>query len=166
MQTSQDLPANYPVSMATILQQIEFEHWANAQSFKAVDAAGAPIPEAISILAHCVAISNVWAARAEGRTESLEAWPQIGSADLKTELERLRERWVRLAGSHSPEDEIFYTSSNGQKYSNRFDEVLQEVLLHGAHHRGQIALTLRLKGFAPPPSTDFIPALRNAAYLR
>lgn len=151
--------------MATIRQLIEFEYWANAQSLKAIDAAKTPIPEALSILGHSIAISKLWIARVEGRTEPFDAWPQMHSAHIKTELERLSERWLTLAERHSPEDEVRYTGSGGQIYSNRFDEVLQEMLLHGAHHRGQLALILRLRGFDPPPSTDFIPALRLGAFF-
>lgn len=151
--------------MATIRQLIEFEYWANAQSLKAMDVAETPIPEALSMMGHSIAISKLWAARVEGRTEPFDAWPQTSSAHIKTELERLRERWLTLAERHSPEDEVHYTGRGAQIYSNRFDEVLQEMLQHSAHHRGQVALILRLRGFDPPPSTDFIPALRLGAFF-
>lgn len=151
--------------MATIPQLIEFEYWANAQSLKAMDAAEMPIPEALSLLGHSIAIGKLWAARVEGRTQPFDAWPKMNSAHIKAELERLRGRWLTLAERHSPEDEVHYTGSGAQIYSNRFDEILQEILLHGAHHRGQVALILRLRGFAPPPSTDFIPALRLGAFF-
>jgi uncharacterized damage-inducible protein DinB len=82
---------------------------------------------------------------------------------METELRQLLDRWLRLSRCTAMDAQVRYVSSDGESRCNLFSEVLQEVLLHGAHHRGQIALVLRMKGFEPPRSTDFIPALRTAA---
>jgi uncharacterized damage-inducible protein DinB len=152
--------------MASIRQQINFEYWANSQSLAAIIVPHFPVPEALSILAHSVAISNSWAARVEGAPGDFDPWPVLSASELDTELIRLRQRWTMLATDTTPDAEIRYRSTKGENCSNRFDEILQEVFLHGAHHRGQIALTLRLKGFEPPLTTDFIPALRSEAVLQ
>lgn len=151
--------------MASIRQQINFEHWAEAESLAAIVAARLPVPEALAILAHTIAISNFWAARVEGTSERLDRWPILSPSGLETRLSQVRDRWLELATSNTLNAEVCYQSSKGDICSNRFDEVLQEVFMHGAHHRGQIAMVLRLKGFEPPSSTDFIPALRNHGLL-
>ena len=46
--------------MAYTQQQIRFEHWANEQSLAAVVRAGDAVPEALSALAHSVAMSQLW----------------------------------------------------------------------------------------------------------
>ena len=149
--------------MASPQQQIRFEHWANSQSLEAIVAASHDLPEALSLVAHIVAISNFWAARVEGAAEKLDAWLILAAPKLEAELERLRDRWLELSNCTAMDAQVQYESSNGESRSNLFSEVLQEVFLHGAHHRGQIALVLRMKGFEPPRSTDFIPALRTEA---
>ena len=148
--------------MASPQQQIRFEHWANSQSLEAIVAASHYLPEALSLVAHIVSISRFWAARVEGAAEKLAPWPTTLTApELEAELLRLRDRWLRLSNCTAMDAQVRYESSDGENRSNLFSEILQEIFLHGAHHRGQIALVLRMKGFEPPRSTDFIPALRT-----
>jgi uncharacterized damage-inducible protein DinB len=149
--------------MASPQQQIRFEHWANSQSLEAIIAASHDLPEALSLVAHIVSISRFWAARVEGTAEKLAPWPTLTAPELEAELRRLRNRWLKLSNCTAMDAQVRYESSDGENRSNVFSEVLQEVFLHGAHHRGQIALVLRMKGFEPPRSTDFIPALRTKA---
>jgi len=147
--------------MASPQQLIRFEHWATSQSLGAIVAASRDLPEALSLVAHIVSISRFWAARVEGTAEKLAPWPTLTAPELEAELRRLRDRWLRLSNCTAIDAQVRYESSDGENRSNLFSEVLQEVFLHGAHHRGQIALVLRMKGFEPPRSTDFIPALRT-----
>ena len=149
--------------MASPQQQINFEYWANAQSLAAIIAAQSDA-EALSLLAHTVAMSNLWAARVEGSPGTVDPWPALTVADLHTELIRLKNRWLRLADRTASGAQVQYQNRAGESCSNLFADVLQEILLHGAHHRGQIAFLLRAKGFEPPRSTDFIPALRTQAF--
>ena len=147
--------------MASPEQQIRFEHWANSQSLEAIVPASHGLPEALSLVGHIVSISCFWAARVEGTAGNLDPWPTFTAPELETELRRLLERWLRLSHCNAMDAQVRYLSSDRESRSNLFSEVLQEVLLHGAHHRGQIAFVLRMKGFDPPRSTDFIPALRT-----
>ena len=149
--------------MASPQQQIRFEHWANSQSLEAIVAASHDLPEALSLVAHIVSISRFWAARVEGMAEKLDPWPTLTAPELEVELRWLLDRWLRLSNCTAMDAQVRYESSDGENRFNPFSEVLQEVFLHGAHHRGQIALVLRMKGFEPPRSTDFIPALRAKA---
>jgi uncharacterized damage-inducible protein DinB len=149
--------------MASPQQQIRFEHWANSQSLAAIVAASHDLPEALSLVAHIISISRFWAARVEGMAHKLDPWPTLTVSELEDELRRLRDRWLGLSDCNAMDAQVRYESSDGENRSNLFSEVLQEVFLHGAHHRGQIALILRTKGFEPPRSTDFIPALRTKA---
>ena len=149
--------------MASPQQQIRFEHWANLQSLEAIVATSRDVPEALSLVAHIVSISCFWADRVEDLVEKLDPWPTFTVPELEAELRRLRDRWLGLSNCTAMDAQMRYKSSDGENRSNLFSEVLQEVFLHGAHHRGQIALVLRMKGFEPPRSTDFIPALRTKA---
>src|SRR6202020_3209141 len=120
--------------MASPEQQIRFEYWANSQSLKAIVAASHALPKALSLVGHIVSISCFWAARVEGTAGNLDPWPTF------TALRQLLDRWLRLSRCTALDAQVRYVSSDGESRSNLFSEVLQEVLLHGAHHRGQIAL--------------------------
>ena len=147
--------------MAYTRQQILFEYWANEQSLAAVRCASNAVPEALSALSHSVAMSQLWASRAEGHVKTVVPWPTLDAAQIGRELVLLRDRWLLLISGTALNQEIHYTNGKGEPCSNRFEDILSEVLLHSAHHRGQVALALRLRGFEPPLTTDYIPALRS-----
>jgi len=55
---------------------------------------------------------------------------------------------------------VQYRTTTGAPYENTVEEILTQVLLHGAYHRGQIALLVRqLDG--QPAVTDFIAWVRS-----
>ena len=56
---------------------------------------------------------------------------------------------------------LTYCDSRGQQGNSFLTQLVQEVVLHAANHRGQIALLLRIDDHEPPASTDFIPGLRS-----
>ena len=145
-------------------QQLLFEHWANEQSLAAVERANEAVPEALSALGHSIAMSQLWAARVEGSASTHAPWPTLNVAQMRRELVLLQKRWLTLSFGQALDSEIHYTNGKGEPCSNTFAEVLTEVLLHSAHHRGQVALALRLKGFEPPSTTDYIPALRSGVF--
>ena len=152
--------------MITFKDQLEFEHWANAQVLAVMLPAHQSVPQVVSIFAHILSIGNFWAARAGKSTVQLNAWPSYSTSELAIELSRLRTRWLMLSDQNEPSICFFYRSNDGQHFTNSFGDMLQEIFLHGAYHRGQIALLLRLGGFEPPQFTDFIPALRSKAFCR
>ena len=53
-----------------------------------------------------------------------------------------------------------YRNTRGEEFENAVEEILTQVFLHSAYHRGQIASTLRDAGHEPA-LTDFIHALRT-----
>ena len=126
--------------MASPQQQIRFEHWANSQSLEAIVAAAHDLTEALSLVAHIVSISRFWAARVAGMAEKLDPWPTLTAPELEAELRRLRDRWLRLSNCTAMDAQVRYESSDGENHFNPFSEVLQEVLLHGAHHRDRLPL--------------------------
>jgi uncharacterized damage-inducible protein DinB len=44
---------------------------------------------------------------------------------------------------------IEFSLSDGEQYSMPLGEMLQHAANHGVHHRGQVSLLLRLRGYAP-----------------
>ena len=52
--------------MASLREQVEYEHWATLESVKAIGTAGESLLDAATIAAHVVGISELWSARVEG----------------------------------------------------------------------------------------------------
>ena len=56
---------------------------------------------------------------------------------------------------------MHYRNSAGTAFDSRIDDILMHVAVHGAYHRGQVALSLRQEGVRPNP-TDYIAFIRGA----
>ena len=87
----------------------------------------------------------MWASRIEGGSSFIVPWPTLDAVQIQGELVLLQDRWLQLVSGIAT---VRYANAKGEACSNRFDDIVLEVLLHGAHHRCQVALALRLKGFA------------------
>ena len=76
------------------------------------------------------------------------------------EIDALRDAWNGYLHEAVFDTVIDYTNSIGEKWSNRVLDILTHVVIHGAYHRGQIAIIVRDGGDAPA-YTDYIHCLRN-----
>jgi uncharacterized damage-inducible protein DinB len=142
-------------------QNFQFDYCANIASIEALRHVSSPPSDGLKIIAHIAGTSELWLARVSGNEPSLEAWPTIQLIELPFVLTFQRDRWLSLADQYSDSSPIDYMTRSGVGVVNTFAEIGQEVLLHSAHHRGQIALLLRQSAFEPPTSTDYIPMLRK-----
>jgi len=147
--------------MINIEQMIRYDRWANLACVTALKHADLANQKAVGILGHIVGINEMSLTRAEGANPTLGAWPSVTLAAAEDWTIRLCARWISVM-ERTPKDlNLTYCDSRGQQRANSLTELVQEVVLHAAHHRGQIALLLRIDGHEPPASTDFIPGLRS-----
>ena len=58
-----------------------------------------------------------------------------------------------------------YTNSKGDTFSSKVIDILNQLILHAAHHRGQISLEVRRTGATPAP-VDYIHAVRKDLLAR
>lgn len=142
-----------------------FEHmwWADARAATALERAGDPPPRALEIYAHVLGAELVWLDRLEQREQSVAVWPQADLAECRALAARARERYAALLGALTPSHlarSVHYRNSAGREFDTRVDDILLHVALHGAYHRGQVALLLRDAGLEPGP-TDYIGFVRG-----
>ena len=114
--------------------------------------------------AHVLGAESVWLARLEARTSPVAVWPALRPA----EVESLRVELAAGYGSYlAPLDAtslmkvVDYTTSTGQPFASRVDDILMHVALHGQYHRGKINTLLRMQDQQPAP-VDFISFARGA----
>lgn len=142
--------------------------WADARALEALRAMPAGAPEtarALTIYAHVAAAAHVWASRLEGRAPAHPVWPTL-TLDQATALAAESTAVLRaLAARLGPAElarEVSYRTSAGQPFTNTVGDILAHVALHGAYHRGQLALLAR-QGGGTPAATDYIFYARDAA---
>lgn len=145
-----------------------FHHacWANEHVLQCLQDTSKPPQTAQRLFSHVLAAELVWLTRLRREDSSaLAIWPELAmqecldlaqanAAGYQEYLENLRaEDWHKL---------VIYRNSQGMEFSTAVIDILMQVALHGAYHRGQIALVLRNAGIAPI-NTDFITFVREEA---
>lgn len=131
-----------------------FRHasWANALLAAAL--CEEPVGDrARRILAHLYATEWLWLRRLGVEVTEAPVWPDWTAHDSGGQARALDAAWsafldgLDAAGMRRT---IEYVNSRGEPHQSVVEDVLDHVLLHAAHHRGQLVLLLRDAGREPP----------------
>ncbi|SHF27703.1 Uncharacterized damage-inducible protein DinB (forms a four-helix bundle) [Fodinibius roseus] len=142
-----------------LLRLFSYDIWANDQILLTLqdhlDFPGAE--QAISYYGHIAGTQEVWYDRIQDLSnEDLEVWPDYGLSVALQKLKTYTEKWRLLIEENRSDLDrnISYMNSKGQ-FETPLSDILHHLIIHGQHHRAQIASLLRKAGIAPP-GTDFI----------
>lgn len=141
-------------------QLIKYDEWANRRIFlQLVEMPeGDNRSEAQNLFSHLLAAQIIWSDRIRGKKPSTDIRPIWTFNEAKTHLDessRLLKMLLDFKG-----EVITYQNSGGKTFTNTVEEILHHLIIHGQHHRAQIAMLLRKAGMKPT-STDFIFFLRE-----
>lgn len=137
--------------------------WADERVLDALAASASPPPSVLELLAHVLAAEHVWLSRLRHESPRVPVWPGLGFEECASLAKRNREeyeRFLRDAGEATLASEVSYVNSAGASFRSRIDDILFQVVTHGAYHRGQIALLMRQHAVAPA-QTDYIGFVRG-----
>lgn len=143
-----------------LLRLFSYDNWANEQVLLSLqdnlrfDSAD----QAVEYYAHIAGAQDLWYRRIKGEsTDDLELWPDYDLAVALQKITTLYEKWQQLIDvNRSDLDQIIsYRNSKGTSYETMLSDILYHVIIHGQHHRAQIANLLRQADITPP-ATDFI----------
>jgi uncharacterized damage-inducible protein DinB len=137
--------------------------WADTRVLEGLRSAADPTP-ALALFAHLLAAERVWLARLRGEdTLGLEIWPRLSLEECVAYSEGVRAElaaYTDRLGADALEGPVSYRNSSGREFTSRVGDILTHLAMHGAYHRGQIAVRLRDAGSAPV-NTDFITFVRE-----
>lgn len=142
-----------------------YDAWANQEVLVALERADPLPPLALKRMAHILGSQSTWLRRLGHAADPLAVWPDLTLDDCEALLGRLAYAWESYLQGRADADlaaPVDYATSGGEAWTNRVDEILTHVAMHGAYHRGQIASDLRAAG-STPAATDFILAARQGA---
>lgn len=142
-------------------RRVRYHTWAMATLADAL--ADADAPRALRPFAHALAADQIWLRRLRGEpTDGVAVWPELSAdgcrqraADDAADLTALFDALDDAALTRT----VSYRTTRGVAHENTVADVLEHLLLHAAHHRGQVNVALRAAG-AAPPHVDFIAWLR------
>lgn len=138
--------------------------WADSRVLEALEAVPDPPARAVELYAHVLGAELIWLDRIEGVPQSVAVWPPAELAAGRELARRCRERYRSFLDRLDPGElsrPVHYANSAGQEFDTPIEDILLHVALHGAYHRGQVALLLRDAGAEPAP-TDYIAFIRGA----
>lgn len=150
--------------MQEALQRL-FDHmrWADQQVLRELKQAEEPV-EPLKFYAHILAAERLWYLRIhEENWTVIPVWPDFTLEQcekLAVENCMLYENFIAGLTTADCARKISYVNSQQQSYTNTVGDILLHVMIHGAHHRGQIAHAMRRHGDTPP-LVDYIAFVRD-----
>jgi uncharacterized damage-inducible protein DinB len=134
--------------------------WADERtraSIESLDPQSEAYAECVRLYAHMAAAQHVWLARVLGATPRHAVWPALSLAEAAELSRESLAGWREVAaqGNEILASTVEYLTGTGARYHNTVDEIVTQVLLHGSHHRGQVAHIVRRAG-GQPAATDWI----------
>ena len=139
--------------------------WADARVIDSFRALPNPDARAVEIFAHVLGAEHIWLSRLQEQPARVPVWPSLSVEECAALAHDNRRDYEQLIDSLGPDDlgrEIAYTNSAGLGFRSKVEDILLHVALHGAYHRGQVALAVRGSGNAPV-TTDYIAFVRGVA---
>lgn len=117
---------------------------------------GHPHPETrpLELLAHIMLGERVWFERIAGVNGSGSTFPVLPREEVLEGFAGNAATYRRLIASHL-DDIVPFRRNTGVEYQARVEDIVQHLLTHGYHHRGQLAAHFAKSG-KPYPSTDHI----------
>lgn len=151
--------------IATIRHFFEFNTWATRRAAASVETVAAERPRALAPLAHMLAAERVWLLRLAGQESSDVALaPDLSLEECRALAEENRvayEQFLGALGESALGSAVTYRNTKGVEYHTPVREILTQVMMHGVHHRGQVASAVRAEG-GTPANTDYITFVREA----
>jgi uncharacterized damage-inducible protein DinB len=140
-----------------------YDDWANRETLTSLERVGNAPAKPVAILAHIVGAGRLWHGRLTREERHASVWPRLTVAQCREGLDEINLLWRGYLAALTAEglgENVSYVNSKGEPWTSAVEDILTHVVLHSAHHRGQIASALRAAGHAPA-YTDYIHAVRQ-----
>jgi uncharacterized damage-inducible protein DinB len=151
-------------SLDLLRRLFDYDYWGIQEALRSVETASGPRERVLKIAGHIIGAQRVWLARLEGPGASSEVpWPSLTLDEARTAAEDLHRRWSDFLSGLTQEklgSDLVYRNGKGLEFHTPLRDVLVQLIVHGAYHRGQIAAVVRDAG-GTPAATDYIVYVRQ-----
>lgn len=148
----------------SLRQFFEYDYWANQETLRSVASLEATRDRALKIAGHIVGAQRVWLGRLESPGADPPApWPLMNLEEARAAVDEMHQRWNGFLGNLAPErldEDLVHRNTKGAEFRVPVRDVLMQLVMHGAYHRGQIAAAVRDAG-GTPSTTDYIAWVRR-----
>jgi uncharacterized damage-inducible protein DinB len=149
------------MNLADINYLFEYDRWANARMFDAVDAlTDSQFASVRDTLAHIIGVEWIWFQRCNGVSPgATPSWMENPTRDeLRAQLRTIEREWQEYVASLHDDDltrTVDYVQLAGNTGTRKLAHLLQHVINHSTYHRGQVATRMRQAG-GTPVGTDLL----------
>jgi uncharacterized damage-inducible protein DinB len=156
--------ANHMDSLDSLRHLFEYDYWANQVALRSIATLNTTTERALKVAGHIVGAQRVWLVRLEtpGAAPPVP-WPLMSLEEANAAVIEVHQRWNSFFGNLAPErldEDLVHRNSKGAEFRAPVRDVLMQLVVHGAYHRGQIAAAVREAG-GTPSSTDYITYVRQ-----
>jgi uncharacterized damage-inducible protein DinB len=137
--------------------------WADRQALGALRNSPAAQADGLPLLAHLLAAEHIWLARLERRDAQFTVWPALTIDECESLADGNAGGYaacIQRLGDSELASDVRYRNTKGQEFVTSVIDILTQVVVHGAYHRGQIAKAIGRSG-GSPVNTDFITFVRE-----
>lgn len=146
-------------SLDSFRNVFEYDYWGNQETLGSIAALNGSKERALKIASHIVGAQRIWLGRLENPGEPTPApWPVMTLEEATAAVNDMHKRWTAYLAELTPErlgEDLVHRNSKGAEFRVPIRDVLMQLVMHGAYHRGQIAAVVRDAGGTPSP-TDYI----------
>lgn len=146
------------------LNMFNYDVTVNQQILEQLRGYSLKLDRAKQTLSHILAAKEVWIRRLNNQDlKGIEIWPDFSFDQAQQQIDKNIESYQKYLEDISDQDlssNLHYTNSKGNEFETPIRDILSHVLIHGGHHRGQIAKYVREAG-VEPLNTDYITYVRN-----
>ena len=138
----------------------DYDLWANEKIFQAIQQLeeGEAKAEVEEMFSHILAAQKIWIDRIQNKTPQIEVWPELNRDEVDELIVANNKSLIALISEK--EKQLGYKNSKGKAHDGKTEDILMHVVIHGQHHRAQIAKMLREAGVTSP-GTDFLFFIRE-----
>ena len=141
-----------------LLNQYKHLHWANRKLLSVLSQDGDVLSEAVGLMSHIVSAEHIWLARIGGQEEALAPWSRLSVPDCEAYAAANSAGYLNIIAQLDEgrlEESISFKLTNGTPMTSTLGDILSHVVVHGAHHRGQVARIIAQNGMEVP-AIDYI----------
>lgn len=146
------------------IKLLKYDHAVNSQLLDILKKIKKPSDRSRHLFSHILTAQKVWMRRLKNETlKGVEIWPDLSWDQCEELLEKnwkIYQEYLANISDNYLKEVFTYLTSKGKIYHTHRRDILIQVIIHGGHHRGQIAHELRALN-VKPPNTDYITYLRD-----
>lgn len=144
--------------MRQYLNLFAHDHARNLRILEYLESKDKPNEEIVKLFNHVISAKNLWYQRVMRKPVTSIVWPDWGLEVLREKTEENHREWedfIKQLDESMLNLSLHYKNSRGTEFRRSIGTILDHLLMHGAHHRGQVAMLIRNEG-GEPPAMDYI----------